>query len=318
MSGVLGIILAGSPKPVQAGGGQVVYDLRGYRYHAFTNAGIPAPGQTTAVGTAGSFTVDSNLSNKLFDVCVISGGGAGAGTSSNMKGAGAGGGSQIADYFNIPITVPPAGPVSYPVYVGVGGALHVPSPGGIPIQYVSRFGASPLGYTAVAGESAVQTDGQPGGASGNGNPGGTGGANFTGGGGGGGAGGVGSSGLTGPPSATSRPAADGGPGGIGASSSIIQPDAPSGNLFGGGGGGGAGKSAGPPGVGFQGNFGIGGPGGGGNGGGAYGPPFIPGPAAGSAGETNTGGGGGGQGAIFSLGPRAAGGPGIVVVRYPYP
>jgi hypothetical protein len=69
MSGVLGIILAGSPKPVQATGGQVVYDLRGYRYHAFTNAGIPAPGQTTAIGTAGSFTVDSNLSNKLFDVC---------------------------------------------------------------------------------------------------------------------------------------------------------------------------------------------------------------------------------------------------------
>ena len=320
MSGVLGIILAGSPKPVQATGGQVVYDLRGYRYHAFTNAGIPAPGQTTAIGTAGSFTVDSNLSNKLFDVCVISGGGGGGFTSATRVGSGGGGGSQIADYFSIPITVPPAGPVSYPVYVGVGSGLNVPSPSGIPIQYISRFGDSPLGYTSTAGSDAGGATGA--GSSGNGNPGGTDapltgpGIPGRGGSGGGGAGGAGSSGLVGPPSP-----ATGGAGGNGASSSIIQPDAPSGNIFGGGGGGGGGAWPGPgPTFDYFGPGGAGGPGGGGAGGAQLGPPFSRGPAGGSTGGTNTGGGGGGQGSTISgtQGTKSFGGPGLVVVRYPYP
>jgi hypothetical protein len=363
MSGVLGIILANkNESSVMATGGQLVYDLRGYRYHVFTSAGQTAPGQPNAVGAAGSFIVQSNDGNKLFDVLCVGGGGAGGVTPSNATGADGGGGGAVADYFNIPITLPaPGTPVAFPVYVGAGGGYAVPTnvggavslggtqyPLGVsnPLyittlaQFNSRFGDTPLGYTAVGGapagnypSSQVSSYGRPAGASGNGNPGG---ADFplgtrTGGSGGGGAAGTGNIGnpwwpvpapLLATPSfppanyyPTPAAQSSGGNGGVGATSTIAQPDAPHGNVFGGGGGGGGGVPNSFPAPVAPG--GAGGTGGGGTGGtGGAGPTGYP----GTEGGTNTGGGGGGQAAVpsGSVGPYRSGGPGIVVVRYPYP
>ena len=360
MGGVLGVLLANKTvSSVMATGGQLVYDLRGYRYHVFTSAGQTAPGQPNAVGAAGSFVVQKNDDNKLFDILCVGGGGAGGTTPSTQAGAGGGGGGAVTEFFNIPITLPsPGTPVAFPVYVGVGAGYAVPTnvggavsiggtqfPNGVSnpfyittlAQFNSRFGDTPLGYTAAGGapagnypSSQVSSYGYPAGASGNGNPGGD---NLSfpqtistrrGGSGGGGAGGAGIPGSPYWPTPvsptysapgtyypTAYPSASGGIGGAGATSTIAQPDSPHGNVFGGGGGGGAGVPA---------NFPLpvvpnasGGTGGGGYGG-AW--PTI----FGSEGGTNTGGGGGGQGAVpsGSSGPVRYGGPGIVVVRYPYP
>jgi len=296
-----------TPYPsVAASGGQLIYDLRGYRYHVFTSAGQPAPFQPTQFGAAGSFVVTSNPGNKLFDVMCVGGGGNGGASPAVKAGSGGGGGGAVADYFNIPITIPAPAPASLPVYVGQGLGLGVPisgSPVVVP-QYVSRFGDYPLGYTAAAGIAGVA---QSAGASGNGNSGGAAGNsnNNAGGSGGGGAGGIGSDGLFYPPSA------DGGSGGSGATSSIAQSDSPHGNIFGGGGGGGSGTWP----LGGSGVYGAGGPGGGGDGGGTG---HTAGPGGrGFAGTSNKGGGGGGQ-AAGTLSAGGSGGSGIVVVRYPYP
>jgi hypothetical protein len=350
-----------TPYPsVAASGGQLTYDLRGYRYHVFTSAGHPAPGQPTAVGAAGSFVITSNLGNKLFDVMCVGGGGGGGIAGSYSSGAGGGGGGAVVDYLNIPITMPaPGAPVSLPVYVGLGLGLGISTsdgavsrgglegPGGfggtypVPIraQFNSRFGATPLGYTANAGQCSGQISYEysqfplyPAGASGNGNAGGShpafpagGDANVqVGGAGGGGAGGTGYFGsplwpvpapinnaYPGKYFPTSSPQLTGGAGGIGFTSSIAQSDSPHGNVFGGGGGGGVGVGTPAP----TSLGGTGGPGGGGPGGSfsSYSGPGY----RGFDGATNTGGGGGGI-AGGSNGPYAFGGPGIVVVRYPYP
>ena len=359
MGGVLGVLLANKTvSSVMATGGQLVYDLRGYRYHVFTSAGQPGPNQPVAIGAAGSFIVQNNDGNKLFDVVCVGGGGAGGTTPSNQSGSGGGGGGAVTEFFNIPITLPsPGTPVSFPVYVGAGAGYALPTPvipasiGGtqfplgvshptspsILVQFNSRFGAAPLGYTANGGApagnyptSSVSSYGYPAGASGNGNPGGDN-LSFSqtintrrGGSGGGGAGGAGIPGspwwpipsnptFTAPGTyyPTSYPQSSGGIGGIGFTSTIAQSDSPHGNVCGGGGGGGAGVPA---------SFPLpvvpnasGGPGGGGAGG-AWPNVF------GTEGAANLGGGGGGQGGhpAGSSGPVRYGGPGIVIVRYPYP
>ena len=51
--------------PVVASGGQLIYDLRGYRYHVFTNSGMASPAGPANISSAGSFVVDSNDGNNI-------------------------------------------------------------------------------------------------------------------------------------------------------------------------------------------------------------------------------------------------------------
>jgi hypothetical protein len=276
-----------------------------YKIHTFTsdgcfsvtNAGIPA----------GSTTVD---------YLVVAGGGGGG--SIQGGGGGAGGYRESSGAASGCYTVSPLGsgvsalPVSvttYPITVGGGGSAGL-LPGGNSGGSGSNSIFSTITSTGGAGGGGFTVNGISGGSGGGGggcgspvksggsgntppvsppqgNPGGDAEQPDGGGGGGGGATVAGNN---------SVPPREAGAGGTGATTSIST----SPTSYSGGGGGGAGTGTG----------GSGGTGGGGNGGSGNLPSNTP----AIAGTSNTGGGGGGGGNPFS---GAAGGSGIVIIRYKY-
>ena len=318
--------------PVSASGGNYIYDgtgsFAGYRFHVFLSPG--------------TFRVSSNDGNKSFASVIVGGGGSGLGGGGGVGGGGGGGVSDVTGLTLTPDT-------DYPVSVGYGG-FGGGSPAGGPSgnRLYNSTGSGWYGGSAGGGES--RETGRDGGSSGNGYGGGTPAPSQSntpkGGSGGGGAGGNGSNGGTrsGPPATYGDgspvppsiiPYAYGGPGGIGYRSSI------DGNTYGGGGGGGRSALD----SGFPAPIGYGGAGGGGPGtpdgrpnGGAGNGGYNPNGNDGGDGASGTGGGGGGGGpGIPNVSPyypgtyngasgppagigkaRSEGGPGVVVIRYPYP
>lgn len=288
--------------PITASGGSYIYDgtgsFTGYRFHVFTSPG--------------TFTVTSNDGNKAFASVLVGGGGsAGQPATSSSNGMRGGGGGQVSDVTGISLTLNTA----YPVSVGIGGTYSVPAPSP---GYRTGGTSSWNGYGAGGGGSGYYDNGN----SGSGYSGGQinrpsveGGGVPMGGGGGAGAGANGNDSrywyATLNPAYPNYYAPKGYPtpydvwhggfmggGGIGVTSSI------DGVKYGGGGGGGPTNNP------TYSN-------------GAYTPEYSPGDflpygggAADSAGSSSTGGGAGGNpaGTVRSVN----GGPGIVVIRYPYP
>ena len=276
-----------------ASGGDVITTDGSYWYHAFKYSG--------------SFTPLKNLSA---DVLVVAGGGGGGGN----YGAGGGGGAGGLLTFSAQALTANTG---LTCTVGAGGAAGANSPGNATNGGDSQFGALTL-VKGGGGGGTYQNNGALGGSgggggggdattsggsatSGQGNTGGGGpgtGSTYTAGG-GGGAGGAGTAGA-----ATNV----GGNGGIGYYNSLTDAmgvATATGVLssthyyYAGGGGGGAGAASGP----YNGTAGTGGTGGGGAG--------ATNSNNGTAGTANTGGGGGGT----RQGNGAAGGSGIIIVRY---
>ena len=291
-----------------------------YKIHTFTGPG--------------TFTVSSLAtcsSKNALDYLVVAGGGAGA---SNGGGGGAGG---VRFFASPDITSYPASPrnapaaitatvTSYPITVGAGGTSHPDSPGNGPNGNPSTF--STITSTAGAGGqgqspgNTLQTGGSgagrkrdantAGGGAGNTPPvsppqgmpgGGSTTSSYSAGGGGGGFMVAGTDGLGG-----SQPAEAGGDGGNGGgfpTSFVGSNGQPSSceQYFGGGGGGASSGNSAPVST----PKGQGGLGGGGLGN------IGPIPRSATAGTANTGGGGGGS----QPGPSAAGGSGIVIIRYKF-
>ena len=237
----------------------------------------------------GTFTVNSTAetaANNEVSYMVIAGGGAGG------KGHGGGGGaggfretkSPVTPYTASPLDGQPSAPnritvtaTDFPITVGAGGAGSPASGCGTPFTNNSGSNSVFSTITSAGGGKAANWTN----------------AGATGGSGGGGGGGATASGGN---STSPGPNANGGAGGAGATTSING----SPTAFAGGGGGGNYFS---PGVG-----GAGGTGGGGAG------ATVPADNA-VAGTANTGGGGGGGGANYIKG--AAGGSGIVIIRYKF-
>ena len=299
---------------VSATGGTIV-TCGNYKTHIFTGPG------TFTVGNGGN-ACGSNSVEHL----VVAGGGGGG----NGSGSGAGGAGGYRQNYPSPVTGgTPVSATAYPITVGAAGASPTATPFNPP---GCRTGSNSIfsSVTSAGGGGGASEGAAPlvlggdggsggGGAFGPGSPksGGTGntpvvsppqgsnggsGGGCYGGGGGGGASAVGAN----------APSGAGGAGGAGSpiADALIGPTAPSygtpgpssGRYFAGGGGGG-GQSPGP-------TYGPGGTGGGGRGG------YYPGSTNGTAGTTNTGGGGGGgQGGACQVG--AAGGSGIVIIRYKF-
>ena len=291
--------------------GGTITECGDFKIHTFTGPG------TFAVTNAGS-----PLGSDKVSYLVVAGGGSGGGGNGLGGGGGAGGfreGKSSFDcYTASPLNAPAGLPViasSYPITVGGGGASVSPQTKGNPgsnsiFSSITSAGGGGAGggpssstLTGLAGGSGGGS-GENGGcvgsgaASGNTPPvsppqGQNGGVGLgsppgTGAGGGGGAGAVGGN----------APPSCGGYGGNGVATSIS-----SSSVTRAGGGGGAGYIQGP---------GLGGSGGGGNGASS----FVPVDA--TAGTANTGGGGGG-GVLTSVpeGNGAAGGSGIVIIRYKF-
>tara|TARA_R110002124_G_scaffold59096_1_gene163638 strand:- start:1277 stop:2524 length:1248 start_codon:yes stop_codon:yes gene_type:complete len=292
---------------VTATGGTVL-TCGNFKTHVFTGPGTFTV--CSAGNAAGSNTVD---------YFVIAGGGG----TNNDRDAGAGaGGFRLSNSVGCvpaptmsPLSNPAGLPVSatgYPIVIGAGAAAVGPG--------ISNNGSpsSGLGITSTAGGGSKQSGGSGGGgrcgpnagAAGNtppvsppqGNNGGLGLSYTQGTGGGGGAGAVGANGSPG----------QGGAGGAGSflADTFIGPTAPSYGTPGpvgstryfAGGGGGAKYPGGPAGAGGAGGGGAGGPG----------------SSVGTSGTTNTGGGAGGSGANGGTAPNgAAGGSGIVMIRYKF-
>jgi hypothetical protein len=317
-----------SPTYIVATGGTITC-CGDYKIHTFTG-----PGTFTVCSVGNPF------GSNTVDYLVAAGGGGGA--SQHSGGGGAGGLRFSSSTFTAPCTsAPRAGsalPVSatgYPITIGGGGAARpgTGSPSGACSQGNSGSNSSFSTITSTAGGGGGGYGGAP---RWNGLPGGSGG-----GGGSGSPGGPGGTGNT-PPVSPSQ----GNDGGDGAGAAE----------FSGGGGGGAGAAgandsptvAGTGGVGLQvningtghywsggggggseinvtgGNGGLGGGGGGGSmpagtqgtgGGSALNPGADAVSGDGGAGGTNTGGGGGASGSNAKTG--AAGGSGIVIIRYKY-
>jgi len=297
-----------APAYIVATGGTITC-CGNYKIHTFTSDG--------------TFTICSapTPANNNVDYLVVAGGGGGGAVQAG--GAGAGGyreskcattsgcwtASPLASSTSIPVSVQ-----GYPIIVGAGGAAGIASP---PAAVPDRCGSpgsnssfSTITSTGGGGGPRNNNPVAPSGGSGSGgggagpgktggagntppvsppqgNPGGDGNQPDAGGGGGGGAGAAGSDSVA---------PREGGAGGAGITSSITASPV----TRAGGGGGGAGTGCG----------GAGGPGGGGNGGSGNLPVDTP----AIAGTANTGGGGGGGGNPFS---GAAGGSGIVIIRYKY-
>ena len=243
------------------------------------------------------------------DYLVVAGGGG-----SNGSGTGGGGAGGYRTTFPSPGCNAGSFPISattYPITVGGGGAAAVSAAPGSSgsnsiFSTITSTGGGGAGFrnTGLTGGSGGGGGSLAGnfynGGTGNtppvsppqGNNGGNaGGAPFVTGG-GGGAGAVGTNGAPG----------QSGPGGAGSTNSISTSPV---IYAGGGGGGGVAAPAGTPA-----NGGSGGPGGGGTGGTSSG-------QAGTAGSTNTGGGAGGGVAASVDGDGAAGGKGIVIIRYKF-
>lgn len=302
-----------TPGFVAATGGTIT-TCGDFKIHSFTGPGTFTV--TNAGNPAGSTKAD---------VLIVSGGGGGGG---NLAGGGGGGGLVfISSTNNSALTE-----TAYPISIGGGGAPGGPASNGGNGTNSTGFSLTAVGGGGGTAAGSSPTAGAPGGsgggASGGNNPeigvggtatqptqpGNSGTYGFGNAGGsrtptgqaanGGGAGGGGGNSV-----GSNQPGSGpGGPGGSGKDVTSIFGAAPqpfyianspntgpsSGGIFGGGGGAGA-----NPGTG-----GTGGPGGGGNGG----PPAF-------AGTTNTGGGGGGG--AGSNGVGAAGGSGIVLIRYKF-
>jgi len=303
-----------NPSFVAATGGCIA-TCGNYKIHTFTGPG------TFTVTNAGNPSGSS-----VVDYLVVAGGaGGGAGTPAGYgRGGGGAGGFRESKATGAPWTASPLAsstslPVSvtaYPITVGSGGA-------GAPAGPVGTNGTSGNNsifstITSAGGGGGGHQTGVNGGSGGgagdsdntdkNGGTGNTppvapsqgssGGDNFPcrAGGGGGGATVAGSA---------PNPPHGGGPGGTGATTSISGTP----TAYAGGGGGGGNTPFGP-------TRGFGGTGGGGNGGGYS----IPGGQAATVGTANRGGGGGGGGyggCVNSNGTGAAGGSGIVVIRYKF-
>jgi hypothetical protein len=283
-----------------------------YKVHIFTGPGTFCV--SNAGGPAGSDTVD---------YFVVAGGGS---TNQDRSSGGGAGGFRLANSASLPaptmspLATPTALPVSatgYPISVGAGGGAGSPATpsnrgaDSIFSSITSAGGGAASNVPIITGGSGA--GGRCGGAGGagntppvsppQGNTGGGSGPYLTGTGGGGGAGAVGTTGG-GPV---------GGPGGAGSfiDDNFIGPTAPSYGTPGptgstryfSGGGGGAKYPGGPAGTGGVGGGGAAGVGSGG---------------VGTAGTVNTGGGAGGSGANAGGAPiGAAGGSGIVIIRYKF-
>ena len=287
-----------SDLPFEVTGGDVVYTAGGYKIHMFTKTGAAE----LNIKLKQQYTGMTHLLNQSLAVeyLCIAGGGSGG-----EYGGGGGAGGYLSG-----TTYLAQG--AQPVNVGAGGS----HPGAGNYSTVGNNGGnSNLGIVTAYGGgyggtwNIAPTAGNPGGSGG--------GTVGHGGGGGGGAGsrgndasgapdspgtqvnlsfGIGGQGWPGGRGYASP--SNGGPGGSGLTSSITGTATTRA-----GGGGGDGHNA---------TAGSGGPGGGAAGGGGPGPLVV-----GGNGGTNTGGGGGGA-QDPNAGAHSVGGPGIVVVRYPYP
>lgn len=281
----------------RASGGTITADSQ-YTYHTFTSSG--------------TFTALEKI--KGAEVLCIAGGGAGGGTSA---GGGDGGGGGAGGVSHLPSFNFVAG-TSYTAIVGAGGSGQTGSTGNsgsnsmfLGINSIGGGGGGGNGAAGTSGGSGgggganfaaggSATQGSSGGAIGYGNNGGSSSAwayNISG---GGGAGGVGVSGNAASGTSTIAPN-----GGIGLNTWSSWASATSTGVDGyyaGGGAGGKDSTVG----GIAGQGGRGGGGNGGVGSGSISP---------VAGTTNTGGGGGGGGGNPSQN-GAAGGSGIVIIRYP--
>jgi hypothetical protein len=297
-----------------------------FRIHTFTASGCFA---VTALASCSA--------NNVVSYTVVAGGG-GAGSSQGNSGGGGGGGgfredkSPVDSYSSSPLDGAPtitltAGPTTYPITVGAGGAGSPGSetPGTVGSNSIfstvtsagGGFGGGPAGPPTSGGNGG---SGGGGGGGGFNRPGGTGntppvsppqgqpgGATPAGpsgdqmGGGGGGAGAAGG---------TASPSVGGGDGGDGTGTAInpatgTPGPTPGVKFYSGGGGGGWYAPTAPSGAGGTGGAGGGGPAG------------SPGPtdqnSHGTAGTANTGGGAGAPNS--TPGAAAAGGSGIVIIRY---
>lgn len=261
--------------------------------------------------SSGTFTVTSTSpTSNTVDYLVIAGGAGGGGGI-----AGGGGAGGYRESFPNPATGGfPVSAQAYPITVGGGGTAGPDgTPNGGPgsnsvfstITSAGGGGGGGVGQTGLNGGSGGGGSGNNGSAGGSGNTpsvsppqGNNGGAGETNGspsgdfsGGGGGAGAVGTDG--------NEPGRTGGPGGNGSASSITGSSVTRG-------GGGGGASRGGPGP-----SGAGGSGGGGQAGGGDTAQTA------AAGTANTGGGGGGGGWPQPTYPSAAGGSGVVIIRYKF-
>jgi hypothetical protein len=306
--------LTGIPPFVAATGGTIT-TCGDFKIHTFTGPGTFTV--TTAGTPAGSNSVE---------YLVVAGGGGGSTNRAGAFDGGAGGGGAGGFRQNYPSPTTAGLPVTaqgYPITVGSGGAGGIqggpPGPG-TPGTSGNNSIFSTITSNGGGGGGATEdynpSDGLSGGSGGGGgssdgppafgvggagntpptsppqgsNGGSSGASNTYAGGGGGGAGGVGA--------AASGSSANGGAGGVGSASSISGSPV----SYSGGGGGGGNTSGGT----------------GGTGGGGAGGASSPAPGAGTSGTVNTGGGGGGVGRNAAPGNNgAAGGSGIVVIRYKF-
>jgi hypothetical protein len=299
------------PTYIVATGGTITCD-GDFKVHTFTGPG------TFTVSSVGN-----PLGSTTVDYLVLAGGGGGG---DGISAAGAGGGGGAGGYRNnFPSPAIAGSPVTatgYPITVGAGGASNnsgspsifstITSTGGGRGGYQPANSAGAPGGSGGGGRgcsAAGGTGNSPPTSPSQGNNGGTGsGTGTASGSGGGGAGAVGSNAL--PPSPEPGPGQIAGNGGVGSPNSISG----SAVFYAGGGGGGSNDT-------YPGKSSPGGAGGNGGGGAGGDVTSFPGPTSpktpGIAGTANTGGGGGG-GAQFSSGtPGAAGGSGIVVIRYKF-
>lgn len=279
-------------KAQKAQGGNIVTSDGTYVYHAFTTSGSFVPSQAISA-----------------DVLVIAGGGGGGGDY-----AGGGGAGGVIGFASQSLTSK-----NYVVTVGAGGAGGSGSANGISgsnSQFGSLTAATGGGYGANSGVGANGGSGgggagisaQAGGTGSQGSNGGTGSDAGSGNASGGGGGGATSAGANGATSGTIK----GGNGGAG-TNSVTNWGALSGVLdstklgvsgyLAGGGGGGTGTGSGAI-------SSTGGSGGGGNGGNNGSSAAAP-----TAGTVNTGSGGGGGGRYSPQNVGAAGGSGVVIIRY---
>jgi len=281
-----------APAYVAATGGTVTC-CGDYKIHTFTGPG------TFCVSCAGNA-----LGSNSVDYLVIAGGGsgggnrgAGAGAGGYRESSGAASGCYTASPLGACVSALPVTATGYPITVGGGGAQVCEAPGNKGSDSVF----STITSTGGGFGGTFAGPGGPGGSGGGGgHPGQPGGSGNTppvsppqgqDGGAGGPSSGAGGGGAT--VTGAGAPGSTGGPGGAGATSSINT--SPTTRAGGGGGGG------------WPSTGGTGGSGGGGNG--------APGPGSSTAGAANTGGGGGGGSNTVRIG--AAGGSGIVIIRYKY-
>ncbi|MFA5130078.1 MAG: hypothetical protein WC477_04135 [Patescibacteria group bacterium] len=273
---------------------------------------IPGAGAVSVTSTGGTITSNDTYWIHTFttsssfvpsgdvsvDALVVGGGGAGGADPNNWWAGGGGGGGAVKE-----LTSQSLAAQEYPVVVGDGGTPSNTEAGTSGSGEDSTFN----GTTAGGGGGGGNTQA---GVGGNGSNGGSGGGGAVSDGAGGTSSGGGYAGYVGSHnSGSTGNGLGGGGGGAGAAATDkngadgISSDYSGGTVYYGGGGGGAGESVDP---GYTGGTG-------GNGGGGTGSSFTPYLQA-TSGTANTGGGGGGNG-NDTIGKGAAGGSGVVIIRY---